>query len=136
MQLLFAFLMFTTSVFLILLVLVQRGRGGGLAGAFGGMGGQSAFGTKAGDLFTRVTMIVATVWFLLCIAGIAVLNSNQSAFGTPSSSSAFDTAGESQTDDDVTPGLSGMGDSTSGSEATSSADSSSSEAEGGAAEPP
>ena len=46
-------------LFLILLVLIQRGRGGGLAGAFGGMGGQSAFGTKAGDLFTRITIVVA-----------------------------------------------------------------------------
>ena len=44
------------------MVLVQRGRGGGLAGALGGMGGQSAFGTKAGDLFTRITIGVATVW--------------------------------------------------------------------------
>ncbi len=52
-------LLLLTSVFLILLVLVQRGRGGGLAGAFGGMGGQSAFGTKAGDLFTRITIFVA-----------------------------------------------------------------------------
>ena len=37
------------SLFLICLVLIQRGKGGGLAGAFGGMGGSSAFGTKAGD---------------------------------------------------------------------------------------
>ena len=59
-----------TSVFIVLLVLVQRGRGGGLAGALGGMGGQSAFGTKAGDNFTRITMIAATVWILLC--GIAL----------------------------------------------------------------
>ena len=58
------------SLFLILLVLVQRGKGGGLAGAFGGMGGQSAFGTKAGDLFTRVTIGVATVWILLCIGAV------------------------------------------------------------------
>ena len=42
------------SVFLMLVILVQRGRGGGLTGALGGMGGQSAFGTKAGDLFTRI----------------------------------------------------------------------------------
>lgn len=62
----FGLLMFITAVFLILLVLVQRGRGGGLAGAFGGAGGQSAFGTKAGDLFTRITMGVATFWILLC----------------------------------------------------------------------
>ena len=60
-------LMFLVAVFLILLVLVQRGRGGGLAGALGGMGGQSAFGTKAGDLFTRVTIVVAAVWILLCV---------------------------------------------------------------------
>lgn len=67
-------LMFLTALFLILLVLVQRGRGGGLSGALGGMGGQSAFGTKAGDLFTRITMFVATFWILLCIAAIFVLN--------------------------------------------------------------
>jgi preprotein translocase subunit SecG len=62
------------ALFLCLLVLVQRGRGGGLAGALGGMGGQSAFGTKAGDLFTRVTIGVAAVWILLCMLSIKVLN--------------------------------------------------------------
>jgi len=56
-----------TTVFLIVLVLIQRGRGGGLAGAFGGMGGQSAFGTKAGDLFTKITIGVASFWILLCM---------------------------------------------------------------------
>ena len=57
-----------TAVFLILLVLVQRGRGGGLAGALGGMGGSSAFGAKAGDVFTRITIGVAAFWIILCIA--------------------------------------------------------------------
>jgi len=57
-----------TSLFLIMLVLVQRGRGGGLAGALGGMGGSSAFGAKAGDVFTKVTVVSATFWILLCIA--------------------------------------------------------------------
>ncbi len=54
------------SIFLVLLILVQRGRGGGLTGALGGPGGQSAFGSKAGDMFTRITFIVAGVWILLC----------------------------------------------------------------------
>ncbi|MGE0758604.1 MAG: preprotein translocase subunit SecG [Pirellulaceae bacterium] len=86
MQYLIGTLIFLTSLFLIMLVLIQRGRGGGLAGAFGGMGGQSAFGTKAGDLFTRVTVVVAAVWILLGIAAIKVLNQSQSsAFGTPGS---------------------------------------------------
>jgi preprotein translocase subunit SecG len=55
------------AVFIILLVLVQRGRGGGLAGALGGMGGSSAFGAKAGDVFTRITIGAAAIWIVLCI---------------------------------------------------------------------
>lgn len=90
-HILFGTLMFVTSVFLILLVLVQRGRGGGLAGAFGGMGGQSAFGTKAGDLFTRLTMGVATFWILLCVLAISVLNRQSTPLGA-SESSVFESA--------------------------------------------
>ena len=66
-------LMLLTAVFLIVLVLIQRGKGGGLAGAFGGMGGQSAFGTKAGDLFTRITIGVAFFWIILCIFSVKML---------------------------------------------------------------
>ena len=55
------------AIFLILLVLVQRGRGGGLAGALGGMGGSSAFGAKAGDIFTRITIVVVAIWIVICI---------------------------------------------------------------------
>ncbi len=68
------FLLLLTAAFLIVLVLIQRGKGGGLAGAFGGMGGQSAFGTKAGDLFTKITIGVAAFWIILCIITIKVLS--------------------------------------------------------------
>ncbi|MFO1065239.1 MAG: preprotein translocase subunit SecG [Pirellulales bacterium] len=73
-QYFFGITIFLTSVFLVLLVLVQRGRGGGLTGALGGPGGQSAFGTKAGDLFTRITIVVAAIWIFLCAASVKVLN--------------------------------------------------------------
>src|SRR6478736_2430402 len=73
-HLLFAIPMSVLSVFLVLVILVQRGRGGGLTGALGGMGGQSAFGTKAGDLFTRITIVVAAIWVLLSMAALKVLN--------------------------------------------------------------
>ncbi len=53
------------GLFLILLVLIQRGKGGGLAGAFGGAGGSSAFGSRAGDAFTKITIYVAAGWVLL-----------------------------------------------------------------------
>jgi len=58
------------AIFLILLVLVQRGRGGGLAGALGGMGGSSAFGAKAGDVFTRITIVTASIWIALCLTAV------------------------------------------------------------------
>ena len=64
---------------MILLVLIQRGKGGGLAGAFGGMGGQSAFGTKAGDTFTKITVVTAIFWFVLCIAALTVLRGGAGA---------------------------------------------------------
>lgn len=64
---LFLALLLVVSIFLMFVVLIQRGRGGGLAGAFGGAGGQSAFGTKAGDLFTWITVWTGIVWVLLAI---------------------------------------------------------------------
>lgn len=69
-------LMVVTSLFLICLVLIQRGKGGGLAGAFGGVGGSSAFGTKAGDVFTRVTIYTAGFWFLLALFLVYTSNSS------------------------------------------------------------
>jgi preprotein translocase subunit SecG len=61
------------GIFLILLVLIQRGKGGGLAGAFGGVGGSSAFGSRAGDLFTRITITVAAIWILLTMVQVVVV---------------------------------------------------------------
>jgi preprotein translocase subunit SecG len=53
------------SAFLILLILIQRGKGGGLIGALGGAGGSSPFGSRAGDQFTRWTIYFAVAWLLL-----------------------------------------------------------------------
>lgn len=76
------------SLFLICLVLIQRGKGGGLAGAFGGAGGSSAFGTKAGDIFTRITMITAGIWIGLSMLLVVLSNQRTSAFvDAPSSAS-------------------------------------------------
>jgi preprotein translocase subunit SecG len=76
------------ALFLILLVLIQRGRGGGLAGAFGGMGGQSAFGTKAGDVFTKITVGVAAFWIVLCILATYVLGRQRTLFSSNLGSAA------------------------------------------------
>ncbi|MGA2059806.1 MAG: preprotein translocase subunit SecG [Thermoguttaceae bacterium] len=70
-------LLILTGIFLIVLILIQRGKGGGLAGAFGGMGGQSAFGTKAGDMFTRITIGVAAFWIILCILSVLLMGTTK-----------------------------------------------------------
>lgn len=75
-------LMFLTALFLIVLILLQRGRGGGLAGALGGMGGQSAFGAKAGDVFTRITSGLAIFWIILCVTAVKYFGATSDAFDT------------------------------------------------------
>ena len=95
-------MMVLTSLFLICLVLIQRGKGGGLAGAFGGVGGSSAFGTKAGDVFTRVTIYVALLWFALAIFLVWSSNSAPSnAFKTSGSADSSADSKSSQSDDDA-----------------------------------
>ena len=63
----FMVLFLLVAVILSMLVLIQRGRGGGLAGAFGGAGGSSAFGTKTADIFIKATAVLGGVFFLLAI---------------------------------------------------------------------
>jgi preprotein translocase subunit SecG len=70
--------LFFLALILIILVLIQRGKGGGLAGALGGMGGQSAFGTKAGDLFTKITIGVVVVWIVMCLIAVKILGTSSS----------------------------------------------------------
>jgi preprotein translocase subunit SecG len=76
-----------TSLFLICLILIQRGKGGGLAGAFGGVGGSSAFGTKAGDTFTKITVVTAAVWILMAML-LVVMTSRRSGMSWGSEAAA------------------------------------------------
>jgi preprotein translocase subunit SecG len=85
---LFTVILSFLAIFLILLVLVQRGRGGGLAGALGGMGGSSAFGAKAGDVFTRITIITAAIWIAICLIAVFWAKHGGDALSTASPSSS------------------------------------------------
>jgi preprotein translocase subunit SecG len=64
------------GLLLILTILIQRGKGGGLIGAFGGAGGSSPFGSKAGDTFTRITITMAGIWVLLIMIQVKVAKSD------------------------------------------------------------
>ena len=52
---------FICAVVLVLVVLIQKGRGGGLSSAFGGMAG-GVLGTKTGDFLTWVTVGLVCVF--------------------------------------------------------------------------
>jgi preprotein translocase subunit SecG len=56
-------------VLLILVILIQKGRGGGLSSAFGGAGGYSAFGAKTGDVFTWITVALTFLFILMAVIG-------------------------------------------------------------------
>jgi preprotein translocase subunit SecG len=60
---------------LIILVLIQRGRGSGLVESFAGV--ESMFGTKTSDFLTRATTICAIIFFLTCLV-LAILSVRQS----------------------------------------------------------
>ena len=62
------FLFAFVCVMMILLILIQKGRGGGLSSAFGGAGGNTAFGSKTGDVLTWVTSGVFVAFLLLAVA--------------------------------------------------------------------
>lgn len=66
---------------LIGVVLLQSGRAADLAGAFGGMGSQTAFGPRsAGTLLTRATTVAAVV-FMVTSLTLSVLWTRKSGSG-------------------------------------------------------
>lgn len=62
-------------LFLILVVLLQQGKGGGLGGAFGGAGQQVFGGRGAGNFMTRLTWISAGL-FIVTSVSLAYLASS------------------------------------------------------------
>jgi len=65
---LLAFIVVSTAM--ILIILVQRPQGGGLAGAFGGAGAtssESVFGGRVGDVLTNVTIGAFVLYLALAI---------------------------------------------------------------------
>jgi len=62
-----AVLFVVSAVVLILVVLIQKGRGGGLSAAFGGGMAGGILGSKTGDFLTWVTIGVAGLFLLLAV---------------------------------------------------------------------
>lgn len=76
-------------VFLVIVVLLQSGKAADLAGAFGGMGSQTAFGPRGGaTLLSRATTIAAAL-FMVTSLTLAILATRGSS---TTGSSVLDTA--------------------------------------------
>lgn len=67
---LITFLFVAVCLFMMLVILIQKPRGGGLTGAFGGAGGSasSVFGAKTGDVLTWFTCVCFVLFILLAMA--------------------------------------------------------------------
>jgi preprotein translocase subunit SecG len=61
-----------SAILLVLVVLVQDEQGEGIGGIFGG-GSNTAFGSRSGNVLTRFTAVLATI-FLVCCFGVAWIN--------------------------------------------------------------
>lgn len=112
-QYIFGPFLFLISFFIIAIILLQRGRGGGLTGALGGLGGQSAFGVKAGDIFTRITAIAVLIWIFTCALAARWYRPETLDIEADVSGAVTNTIGAGVGGSDV-PGIPGLGLSDSG----------------------
>ncbi len=91
------FLFALTCIALILIILVQKGKGGGLSSAFGGGMSGGVLGSKTGDFLTWVTISLVAVFLLLAVV--------MAKFYKPSvEDMAQNAAQATQTDANATPG--------------------------------
>ncbi len=73
MTILFTFIHIVVCFFLIVVVLLQSGKAADLAGAFGGMGSQTAFGPRgSATLLSKATTLAAAI-FMITSLTLAIL---------------------------------------------------------------
>jgi preprotein translocase subunit SecG len=64
------------SIFLILVVLVQQGKGADLAGAFGGGGSQTAFGARGATTLLHKLTTTFFILFVLTSISLAIMQAH------------------------------------------------------------
>jgi preprotein translocase subunit SecG len=69
----FLVLLIISAVLLVIIVLMQDEQGEGLGGIFGGGGSGAPVGNRSGNILTRATAVIATI-FLVSVFGYAWIN--------------------------------------------------------------
>ena len=91
------------AILLVLLVLIQNEEGEGLGGIFGG-GSSTAFGSRSGNVLTKATTILGTL-FLVISLGLAIMHRSPIGSGVEQAGRALsqETGYEWFMEDETTP---------------------------------
>jgi preprotein translocase subunit SecG len=106
---------------LIVLILMQHGKGADAGAAFGSGASATVFGSRgSGNFMTRTTTILAVLFFVVCLS-LAYLSANRSApDGVTGSVMSQEVAPATQSDDDDLPPV--YGESSGGSNSSQDSD--------------
>ena len=69
-------------LFLIIVVLLQSGKAADLAGAFGGMGSQTAFGPRGSATLLSKATTISAVLFMITSLSLSILATRSAGLGT------------------------------------------------------
>src|SRR5689334_7507430 len=69
-------------LFLIIVVLLQSGKAADLAGAFGGMGSQTAFGPRGSATLLSKATTISAVLFMITSMSLSILATKSAGLGT------------------------------------------------------
>jgi preprotein translocase subunit SecG len=83
MVIVFSILFVIVCILLVFMVVITPSQSEGLAGAFGGMGSDTFFGTKAGQHINRFTVFLAVSFLLLAVLINVYATRSASSKGTP-----------------------------------------------------
>ena len=82
MYILFLIVHVVVSFFLIIVILLQSGQAADLAGAFGGMGSQTAFGPRGSATLLSKATTISAVLFMVTSLGLSILATRSAGLGT------------------------------------------------------
>src|SRR4030088_3286894 len=69
-------------LFLVIVVLLQSGKAADLAGAFGGMGSQTAFGPRGSATLLSKATTISAVLFMITSLSLSILATRNAGLGT------------------------------------------------------
>ena len=82
MYILFLLVHVVVCIFLIIVVLLQSGKAADLAGAFGGMGSQTAFGPRGSATLLSKATTISAVLFMITSLSLSILATRSAGLGT------------------------------------------------------